>query len=76
MSRSRLARNLACFVLMTAVGALVLWWWGWSFSTAFVAAVLLSCPLVMLYAWYVSRRAEAAIRSAAASRGSDTARMK
>jgi ABC-type uncharacterized transport system permease subunit len=67
MQASRTAKNLACIALMTAVGALALRWWGWSLWTALLVAVLLSCPVAMLYAWYVSRRAEAATRAAAAS---------
>jgi hypothetical protein len=54
-----------CLVLMPGTAALVVWWWGWSIWTLLLVAVMLSCPLVLLYLWYVSRRSEAIVRSAA-----------
>lgn len=55
-----------CLVLMPGTAGLVVWWWGWSMWTLLLVAVMLSCPVVLLYLWYVSRRSQAVVRSAAA----------
>jgi Flp pilus assembly protein TadB len=64
MHLSSAVKKFICAVLMITIGALALRWWGWSLWTAFVVAVALACPIVMLYAWYLSRRAESAVQSA------------
>lgn len=56
----------ACLVLMPGTAGLVVWWWGWSMWTLLLTAVMLSCPAVLLYLWYVSRRSEAIVRCATA----------
>jgi hypothetical protein len=53
-----------CLLLMPGTAALVVWWWGWSMWTLLLVAVMLSCPVVLLYLWYVSRRSETAVRAA------------
>lgn len=65
MPSMRTVNKAVCLVLMPGTAALVVWWWGWSLWTLLLVAVMLSCPLILLYLWYESYRSQAALRSAA-----------
>lgn len=49
--------GVLCAAAMTASATLILLWWGFSLRTAVVIALLISCPLAALYAWWLARRA-------------------
>ena len=67
MPSIRTVNKVVCLVLMPGTAALVVWWWGWSLWTLLLVAVMLSCPVVLSYLWYVSHRSEAALRAATTS---------
>lgn len=46
-----------CALMTTALAAAILYWLGFSLLTALAAALLLSCPVALLYAWWLSRQA-------------------
>lgn len=46
-----------CAVIMTVAATLILLWWGFSLRTAVIIAILISCPLAALYAWWIAHRA-------------------
>lgn len=45
-----------CALATTALATAILYWLGFSLLAA-LAALLLSCPVALLYAWWLSRRA-------------------
>jgi hypothetical protein len=49
--------GVLCAVAMTISATLILLWWGFSLRTALVIAILISCPLAALYAWWLAQRA-------------------
>lgn len=46
-----------CVLATTALATVILYWLGFSLLAAFAAALLLSCPVALLYAWWLSRQA-------------------
>lgn len=46
-----------CVLATTALATAILYWRGFSLLAALAAALLLSCPVALLYAWWLSRRA-------------------
>jgi ubiquinone/menaquinone biosynthesis C-methylase UbiE len=46
-----------CALAMSALAAVLLAWWGFTWYTALALALLLACPVSMLYAWWLGRRA-------------------
>ena len=48
---------MLCAVAMTIFATLILLWWGFSLRTALLVALLISCPLAALYAWWIAHRA-------------------
>ena len=45
-----------CPVMAIALAAAILWWWGLTTLGAFLAALVLVCPVVLLWGAWQSRR--------------------
>ncbi len=56
-SPGRGSRVGLCALAMTALAAAFLAWRGFTWYSALALALLLSCPVSMLYAWWIGRRA-------------------
>lgn len=46
-----------CVLATTAFATAILYWLGFSLLAALAAALLLSCPVALFYAWWLSRQA-------------------
>ncbi len=54
-----------CALATTALATAILYWLGFSLLAALAAALLLSCPVALLYAWWLSHRAVKTVERAA-----------